>query len=100
MSIFVQLMISFRYNSDLGGLFNPTFQYSDFLDPRFQSMYRAAVGHHQHALYSHFPSYASQLYPMIPNAQLSSKHNVNADYGISNPLWKMDITDRMYSISF
>lgn len=56
-----------------GSLFNPTFQYSDFMDPRLSNMYRAPVGHPAHAahaMYPHFPAYASQLYSMLPNASL------------------------------
>lgn len=52
-------------------------------------MYRAAVAHHPHsahaAMYSHFPSYASQLYPMIPNAPMPSKHGVGAEYANAIP---------------
>lgn len=57
-----------------GSLFNPTFQYPDFMDPRLSNMYRAPVNHPAHAthtaMYPHFPAYASQLYSMLPNTSL------------------------------
>lgn len=56
-----------------GGIFNPAgFQYSDFMDPRFQNSFRSAVGHHQHAtpMYPHFPSYAQLYNTLMPNASL------------------------------
>lgn len=43
------------------------------MDPRFQSSFRSAVGHHPHAaasMYPHFPSYAQLYNTLLPNASL------------------------------